>query len=128
MPRLLRTELHSVVPIFYWVGASFLLLIFLCPLKLACHYLLRPHFLLIGASLRVVLVAILGSILAAEMGAMGMAIAQLAGTAISILVLALLLAGSLRSARTGGAQALAFSQADIGAQVVLRNDGGYPAG
>jgi O-antigen/teichoic acid export membrane protein len=128
VPRVLRTELHSVVPIFYCVGASFLLLIFLCPLKLACHYLLRPHFLFIGASLRVVLVAILGSILAAGMGAMGMAIAQLAGTAISILVLALLFAGSLRSARTRGPQEFAFPQADIGKQVVLRNDGSYPAG
>jgi O-antigen/teichoic acid export membrane protein len=128
VPWFLRTELHSVVPIFYCVGASFLLLIFLCPLKLACHYLLRPHFLFIGASLRLVLVAILGSILAAEMGAMGMAIAQLAGTAISILVLALLFARSLQSARTRGAQEFAFSQADIRKQVTLRNDGSYPAG
>jgi O-antigen/teichoic acid export membrane protein len=128
VPRLLRTELHSVVPIFYLVGAAFLLLILLCPLKLACHYLLRPHFLLIGASLRVVLVAVFGSILAAGLGAMGMAIAQLAGTAISILVLALLFAGSLRSARTGGVEEFAFSQTDIGKQVVLRNDESYPAG
>jgi hypothetical protein len=59
---------------------------------------------------------------------MGMAIAQLAGTAISILVLALVFAGSLRSARTRGAQEFACSQADIGKQAVLRNDGSYPAG
>jgi O-antigen/teichoic acid export membrane protein len=99
VPQFLRPELHSVVPIFFCVGASFLLWIFLCPLKLACHYLLRPHFLFIGSSLCVVLVAILGLILAPGMGAMGMAIAQLVGTAISILVLALLFAGGLRSAR-----------------------------
>jgi O-antigen/teichoic acid export membrane protein len=128
VPRFLRTELHSVVPIFYWVGASFLLLMFLCPLKLACHYLLRPHFLFIGASLRVVLVAILGSTLAAGMGAKGMAIGQLAGTAISILVLALVFAGSLRSARTGGAQEPASSEEDIREQIVLRSSGSYPAG
>lgn len=96
VPQFLRAELHAVVPVFYLVAASFVLLIFECPLKPACHYLLRPQFLFIGTVLRVLLMTILGFILAPGAGAMGMASAQLMGTAISLIILALLVAMRLR--------------------------------
>ena len=98
VPKFLRAELQAAIPIFYVVAASFLLLIFECPLKPACHYLLRPQFLFISTALRVLLMVILGFILAPRMGAEGMAYAQLAATALSLIILALLVALSLRSA------------------------------
>src|SRR5947209_2788837 len=102
VPKFLRAELQAAVPVFYIVAASFLLLIFECPLKPACHYLLRPQFLFISTALRVALMVILGFILAPRMGAMGMANAQLAATALSLIILALLVALNLRTANRLG--------------------------
>ena len=115
VPKFLRAELQAAVPNFYIVAASFLLLIFECPLKPACHYLLRPQFLFISTALRVALMVILGFILAPRMGAMGMADAQFIATAISLIILALLVAVSLRSANRGDGEAVAFSETEISA-------------
>jgi O-antigen/teichoic acid export membrane protein len=113
VPQFLRAELHAVVPVFYLVAASFVLLIFECPLKPACHYLLRPQFLFTGTALRVALMAGLGFILAPRAGAMGMAYAQLAGTAASLIILALLVAMRLRFERGGGREPVVHSETEI---------------
>lgn len=98
MPRFLGAEWLEVVPIFAYLAASMVLLILQAPLVAACHYFLRPQFVTFGWVLRTVLIAVAGVILAQQMGATGVAIAQLIGSAIAILVLGLLVAGSVRSA------------------------------
>jgi len=46
--RVLRPELQEVVPIFYCLSASMVVLIFQGPLEAACHYLLRPELVTVG--------------------------------------------------------------------------------
>ncbi|HKC62976.1 MAG TPA: hypothetical protein VKB86_05035 [Pyrinomonadaceae bacterium] len=116
VPKFLRAELQAAVPVFYIVAASFLLLVIECPLKPACHYLLRPQFLFISTALRVTLMVILGFILAPSMGAMGMADAQLFATALSLIILALLVAASLRSAKRLSGEVVALSETEMSAR------------
>lgn len=94
----LGSEWLEVVPIFVYLAASMVLLILQAPFEAACHYFLRPQLVTLGWVMRAVLVGIAGLILAPQFGAIGVAIAQLIGSALALFVLISFLAGSLRSA------------------------------
>jgi O-antigen/teichoic acid export membrane protein len=87
VPLLCRPELHAVVPIFYLLSASMLLLILQCPFEVACHSLLRPQWVMLAWVLRALSIALLGLALVPSKGAAGMALAQLAGTVLAFLAL-----------------------------------------
>ncbi len=95
----LGQEWREAVPIFFYLAASMVLLIFQAPLVAACHYILKPQLVTFGWVLRTVLIGIFGLILAPQMGATGAAIAQLIGSALALLLISSLVAGSLRAAR-----------------------------
>lgn len=83
-----RPEMKQAVPAFYWLAAAMLLLVLQAPLEAACHYLMRPQIQTAGLLLRVVCIAVLGSMLTPEWRSLGAAMAQFAGTALAMLVLA----------------------------------------
>jgi O-antigen/teichoic acid export membrane protein len=98
VPWLLRPELHGVVPIFYWLSASMLLLILQCPFEVACHYLLHPQLVVLTWTLRAISIVLFSIVLMPTKGAMGVALAQLAGTALASLTLLGLVLVQMRSA------------------------------
>lgn len=98
VPLLLRPALHAVVPIFYLLSASMLLLILQCPFEVACHYLLRPQWVVLAWALRAISISLLGLALAPAKGAAGMVLAQLAGTALAFLALVVLVVTQMRPA------------------------------
>jgi O-antigen/teichoic acid export membrane protein len=98
VPWLLRSELHGVVPIFYWLSASMLLLILQCPFEVACHSLLHPQLVVLTWALRAVSMVLFSLALTPTKGAVGVALAQLAGTALASLTLLGLVLVQMRSA------------------------------
>lgn len=98
VPWLLRPELHAVVPIFYLLSASMLLLILQCPFEAACHYLLRPQLVVVAWALRALSMSLLGLALAPVQDALGVALAQLVGTALASLGLIVMVIVQMRSA------------------------------
>jgi O-antigen/teichoic acid export membrane protein len=98
MPWFLGPEWLEEVPIFVYLAASMVLLIFQAPMVAACHYLLKPQLITFGWVIRAILIGVIGLILAPQMSAVGVAIAQLIGSALALLVLSWLVAGLLRSA------------------------------
>ncbi len=99
LPWFIRPELLATKPLFYWLAGSMLMLILQCPLSAACQYLLRPHLVLLSIALRVVSIGILGFLLVPAEGALGAAVAQLGGSALVLVALAVLVAIELRPAR-----------------------------
>jgi O-antigen/teichoic acid export membrane protein len=97
--RMLNPELHDVTPIFYCLSASMLLLVCQSPLEAACHYLLRPQLGMFSWTLRVIYVGGLALMLVPSRGAWGAAVAQLVGTTLALLSLAVLVMSAMRSAR-----------------------------
>jgi|GEM_PF-3584854 len=97
MPVILGPEWREVVPVFVYLAASMLLLIPQAPLVAACHYLLKPQLITLGWTMRAVLIAAFGLILFPRMGAVGVAMAQLIGSALVLVVLNWLVVNSVRS-------------------------------
>ena len=97
MPLFLDPEWHEV-PIFFYLSASMLLLIFQAPLVAVCQYLLKPHLITLGWVMRAIFIGIAGIMLAPQTGALGAAIAQLIGTVLALFVLSWLVVSSLRAA------------------------------
>jgi O-antigen/teichoic acid export membrane protein len=87
IPLLFGSDWHKVVPTFIYLAASMVLLIAQAPFVAACHYLLKPHLITLGWAIRAVVVVVAGLILFAQIGAIGVAIAQLIGSVITLLVL-----------------------------------------
>jgi O-antigen/teichoic acid export membrane protein len=98
VPGLVRPELHGAVPIFYLLSASMLLLILQCPFEVACHYLLCPQLVVLTWTLRAISIVLFSMALMPTKGAMGVALAQLAGTALASLTLIGLVLVQMRSA------------------------------
>ena len=98
VPRLLRPELHAAVPIFYLLSASMLLLILQCPFEAACHYLLHPQLVVVAWVLRALGISLLSVVLAPANGMVGVALAQLGGTALASMALIGLVLVQMRSA------------------------------
>jgi O-antigen/teichoic acid export membrane protein len=98
LPWLLGPAWHQDVPVFIYLSASMVLLILQAPLSAICHYLLKPHLITFGWVMRVILIAVVGLILAPQMGAVGAAIAQLMGSAFALILLTWIALSSLRSA------------------------------
>lgn len=98
MPWLLGPEWLEAVPIFVYLAASMVSLFLQAPLVAACHYFLKPQLVTFAWVLRTVLIGVFGLILAPKMGATGVAIAQLIGSVLALLVLSSLVAASLRAA------------------------------
>jgi O-antigen/teichoic acid export membrane protein len=94
---LIRPDLPQLVPIFYVLAASMLVLIWQAPLAAICHYLLRPELILAAGLLRVAAIAAFGLALAPTRGASGAAAAQLAGTGVALLGFAAMLGVLLRA-------------------------------
>jgi len=88
MPWVLRPELLEVIPIFYYLAASMVLLILQAPLEVMCHCLLRPQVVSFGWLARAALIAVVGIFLASRMGAIGAAMAQLIGSLLTLMMLA----------------------------------------
>ncbi len=97
MHSMLAPRWLEVLPIFLYLSASMVLLIFQAPLVATCHYLLKPQLITLGWVVRVVLIGVAGFMLAQVMGATGAAIGQLVGSTLALLVLSGLVARSWRS-------------------------------
>ena len=102
MPWILGPEWPEV-PIFVYLSASMVLLIFQAPLVAACQYLLKPQLITLGWVMRALFIGVAGIMLAPQMGAIGAAIAQLIGSALALFVLGWLVVSSLRTATAGSA-------------------------
>lgn len=98
IPRVLRTELSEVIPVFWYLAASMVFLILQAPFEAACHYLMRPQLVSFNWLMRAVFIAAAGVLMVPSMGALGAAMAQLAGSALAAGVLTILVMGRLRLA------------------------------
>jgi O-antigen/teichoic acid export membrane protein len=98
LPWFLGAEWLEVVPVFAYLAASMLLLILQAPLEAACHYLMKPHLITVGWLVRAILITVSGLMLAPALKATGVAIGQLFGAALSLLVLSFIVTLILRSA------------------------------
>lgn len=109
LPWLLGPEWSGLVPVLVYLSAAMLLLVLQAPLEVACHFLLKPHLILVGWVTRAALVVFGGVMLAPRMGAEGVAIAQMIGFGSGLFVLAFLVFSSWRrvqqseTAETAGA-------------------------
>lgn len=100
VPWFLGPAWLDVVPVFVYLSASMVLLMLQAPLVAACHYFLKPHLIMFGWLMRAVFIGLAGIVLAPRWGAVGAAIGQLIGSALALLALSWLVAGSLRSSET----------------------------
>jgi O-antigen/teichoic acid export membrane protein len=98
IPLLFGPEWQEVVPTFIYLAASMVLLIAQAPLVAACHYLLKPQLITLGWAMRAVIVGFAGLILFAQVGAIGVAIAQLIGSVLGLLILSWFVFRFLRAA------------------------------
>ena len=99
LPRFLGPEWLEVVPVFVYLAASMLLLILQAPLEAACHYLMKPHLVTFGWAARAVFVGVGGAIFASTtLQATGVAIGQLIGAVLGLIVLSYVVVATLRSA------------------------------
>jgi O-antigen/teichoic acid export membrane protein len=83
-PYVLKEQLWPSIPTFFWLSAAMLVLILQAPLQAACHYLIRPNFVAIGWSVRIVAIALLGWRAAPVYGATGVAAAQFGGALVGL--------------------------------------------
>ena len=97
LPWFLGPEWLEVVPVFVCLTASMLLLILQAPLEAVCHYLMKPHLVTVGWLVRAILISVAGLMLAPSLKATGVAIGQMFGAAISLLLLSYIVAVTLRS-------------------------------
>lgn len=97
LPWFLGPEWLEVVPVFVYLAASMLLLTLQAPLEAVCHYLIKPHLVTIGWLVRAVLITFSGLMLAPALKATGVAIGQMLGAALSLLVLSYIVTRNLRS-------------------------------
>jgi O-antigen/teichoic acid export membrane protein len=98
LPWFLGPEWLEVVPVFLLLGASMLLLILQAPLEAACHYLMKPHLVTAGWLMRAILVGGVGLMLAPELKAIGVAIGQMLGAALALVLFSYIVASALQSA------------------------------
>ena len=98
LPWFLGPEWLEAVPVFAYLAASMLLLILRAPLEAACHYLMKPHLVMVGWLMRAILISAFGLMLAPTLKATGVAIGQLLGAALGLLLLSYVVASALRSA------------------------------
>lgn len=99
LPWFLGPEWLEVVPVFVYLAASMLLLILQAPLEATCHYLMKPHVVTLGWAVRAVCIGIAGVTLASmTMKATGVAIGQMLGAALGLVVLSYIVAAKLRAA------------------------------
>ena len=99
LPWFLGPEWLEVIPVFAYLAASMLLLNLGAPLEAACHYLMKPHLITVGWLVRAILISVTGLMLAPSLKATGVAIGQMLGAALSLLILSYLVGLTLRSAR-----------------------------
>ena len=97
VPDLLQPGLHGVVPIFYTLSISMILLMLQTPLEVTVHYLLRPHLITAGWTVRVITMALLGLAFVPATGAQGMAWAQVGGGIAGLLAIGVMGVVSLAS-------------------------------
>lgn len=97
LPWFLGPEWLEVVPVFAYLAASMLLLILAAPLEAACHYIIKPYLVTVGWLVRAILISVVGLMLAPALKATGVAIGQMVGAALSLLVLSFIVASALRS-------------------------------
>lgn len=97
IPLLFGPDWDEVVPTFVYLAASMVLLIAQAPLVAACHYLFKPHLITLGWAIRAVVVVLAGVILFAQIGAIGVAIAQLIGSVVTLLALSWFVVRSFRA-------------------------------
>src|SRR5829696_2582299 len=98
LPWFLGPEWFEVVPVFSYLAASMLLLILQAPLEAVCHYLMKPHLVTVGWLVRAILISVFGLMLAPSLKATGVAIGQMLGAALGLLLLGNVVASALRSA------------------------------
>lgn len=98
LPRILPPEFAGMSPTFYLLSASMLLLIVQSPFQNACVQQLRPHLVVIGWMLRVLIAGLLCVALAGRWGALGAAVAQLSAAILALVAFAVFAIVGLRSA------------------------------
>jgi O-antigen/teichoic acid export membrane protein len=97
LPWFLGPKWLEVIPVFVYLAASMLLLILAAPLEAACHYIIKPYLVTVGWLVRAILISVVGLMLAPALKATGVAIGQMLGAALSLLVLSFVVASTLRS-------------------------------
>lgn len=98
LPRILPPEFAGISPTFYLLAASMLLLIVQSPFQNACVQQLRPHLVVIGWMLRVLIAGLICVALAGRWGAFGAAVAQLGASILALVAFAVFAIVGLRSA------------------------------
>jgi len=98
LPWFLGPEWLEVVPVFAYLAASMLFLIVQAPLEAVCHYLMKPHLVTVGWLVRAILISVVGLMLAPSLKATGVAIGQMLGAALGLLMFSYVVASALRSA------------------------------
>jgi O-antigen/teichoic acid export membrane protein len=98
VPWLLGPEWHAAVPIFLYLSAAMVLLIFQAPLVATCHYLLKPRWITFSWVIQAAIILVVGLLLSPHMGARGAAIAQLSGSVLAFVLLSYQVGVSWRSA------------------------------
>lgn len=98
LPWFLGPEWLEAVPVFVYLTASMLLLIIRAPLEAVCHYLMKPHLVMVGWLLRAIFITAAGLALAPSLKATGVAIGQLLGAVLGLLLLGYVVASILRTA------------------------------
>ena len=107
-PYILKQQLWTSIPAFFWLTAAMLVLILQAPFQAACHYLMRPNFVAIGWVVRIVSIALLGWRAAPVYGATGVAAAQFGGSLIGLSTFLVLILIATRLAPTCLAEAQAL--------------------
>jgi O-antigen/teichoic acid export membrane protein len=101
IPHLVREEFAGVGTVFYLLAASMLVLVLQAPLEAACHALQRPHLILLGWALRVIVIAFLIWRAGPDGGPLGAALAQLGGGLVAAGILVVLVVRGFRGANWG---------------------------
>jgi O-antigen/teichoic acid export membrane protein len=104
-PYILKQQLWTSIPAFFWLTAAMLVLILQAPFQAACHYLMRPDFVAIGWVVRIASIALLGWRAAPVYGATGVAAAQFGGSVIGLSTFLVLVLIATRLAPTSVAEA-----------------------
>lgn len=97
IPRFLPPGFATMAKPLYLLSASMLILLIQSPLQSACVYLLRPHLVVFGWVIRVLVAAVLTVALARGWGALGAATAQLFASLASWIAFAVFVIVGIRS-------------------------------
>lgn len=95
LAHVLKPEMLDVIPVFYVLALSMIVLFLQAPLEAVTHYALRPQLVTLAWAVRALSIALLALVWAPDQGAPGMAYAQLGGSVTGLAVLSFALVTAL---------------------------------